>query len=268
MEEIGTPKVLAVIQARMGSSRLPGKMLLPIIDNKGALELMLERVSRAGKLDKIVVATTKSSDDDPLADRCRHLGYECFRGSEDDVLDRYYQTILAFAPVETIVRLTSDCPLHDPMVIDKVVSCFLDSDADYVSNANPPTYPDGLDTEMFSVAALERTWHEAKLQSEREHVTSYIYNHPNLFRIVNVENEKDLSNKRWVLDEKEDYEFIRCIFENLYKKNPLFGMREILELLVENPEFEQINKHISRNEGYQMSLEKDKVLDPGFKGEC
>jgi len=261
MAKLRTRQVLAIIQARMGSTRLPGKMLLPIVDNKGALELMLERVRRARQLQKIVVATTISPSDNRLVDLCKRLGCECFRGNEVDVLDRYYRAALAFGPPEVIVRLTGDCPLHDPVIIDKLVSRFLDSEVDYVSNGDPPTFPDGLDTEVFSFSVLEKVWKEARLKSEREHVTSYIRKHADTFKAINVECEKDLSDRRWTLDEKEDYEFIKHIYKNLYKKTPAFGMEEVLEFLARHPELEAINKHISRNEGYQESLKEDKILD-------
>lgn len=261
MAKLKANRVSAIIQARIGSTRLPGKMLLPIVDNKGALELMLERVRRAKQLQNVVVATTTLPEDDRLADLCKRIGCEFFRGDENDVLDRYYKTALAFGSPEVIVRLTGDCPLHDPVIIDKVISSFLDSDADYVSNVTPPTFPDGLDTEVFSFSVLEKAWKEARLKSEREHVTPYIKKHTDIFKVMNVECEKDLSRHRWTLDEKEDYEFISRIYKNFYKKTPAFGMEEILEFLTDHPEIEKINKRISRDEGYQKSLKEDKILD-------
>jgi spore coat polysaccharide biosynthesis protein SpsF len=261
MGEVKTGKILAIIQARMGSTRLPGKMLLPIVDNKGALELMLERVRRSKQLQKIVVATTSSPSDDRLVDLCKRLGCEYFRGDENDVLERYYQAALAFGPTEAIVRLTGDCPLHDADVIDLVVGEYLKGGYDYVSNTQKYTFPDGLDVEVFSFLVLERVRQEARLKSEREHVTSYIWKHPDMFKIVNVEYEKNLFGKRWTLDEKEDYEFIKHIYKNLYKKKPAFGMKEVLEFLAKHPELEEINKHISRNQGYMKSLKEDKILN-------
>jgi spore coat polysaccharide biosynthesis protein SpsF (cytidylyltransferase family) len=263
MAKLKARQVSAIIQARMGSTRLPGKMLLPIVDNKGALELMLERVRLARQLQKIVVATTTSPSDDRLVDLCKRLGYEYFRGDENDVLERYYQAALAFGPAEVIVRLTGDCPLHDPDVIDLVVGEYLKGNCDYVSNTQKYTFPDGLDVEVFSFSVLERARREANLKSEREHVTPYIRKHADVFKTATVECEKDLSGHRWTLDEKEDYEFIKHIYKNLYKKNPAFGMEDILELLARHPELEAINKHISRNEGYQKSLKEDKILDSG-----
>ncbi len=261
-------RVLAIVQARMGSMRLPGKMLMPIVDDKVALELMLERVSRAKTLDRIVVATTTSSIDDRIVYLCERLGYEHFRGSEDDVLDRYYRTVLAFGPAQAIVRLTGDCPLHDPAVIDEVVNCFLDSEYEYVSNINPPTYPNGLDVEVLSFSVLERVWREAKLEFEREHVTVYVRNHLDIFKVSNVQYKRDLSDKRWTLDYREDYEFIKHTYKELYKKNPLFGTEEILDLLAKHPELEEINRHIHRNDGYQKSVDEDKILDLYNEKKC
>jgi spore coat polysaccharide biosynthesis protein SpsF (cytidylyltransferase family) len=261
MGEIKISKVLAIVQARMDSTRLPGKMLLPIVDNKGALELMLERVRRAKMLERTIVATTTSPSDEPLVELCKRLDCEYFRGDESDVLDRYYRAALAFGHSEVIVRLTGDCPLHDPVVIDNLVRRFLDSDVDYVSNVAPPTFPDGLDTEVFSFSVLEKAWKEARLKSEREHVTSYIRKHSDRFKTMNIECEKDLSGRRWTLDEKEDYEFIKRIYGELYRRKPAFGMEEVLEFLAEHPELERINEHISRDEGYRRSLEEEEILD-------
>jgi spore coat polysaccharide biosynthesis protein SpsF (cytidylyltransferase family) len=261
MAKLKAKQVLAIIQARIGSTRLPGKMLLPIVNNKVALELMLERIRRSRLLQKIVVATTALPSDDSLADLCKRLGCEYFRGDEADVLDRYYRAALAFGSPEVIVRLTGDCPLHDPEIIDKLVKRFLDSEADYVSNADPPTFPDGLDTEVFSFSVLEKVWKEARLKSEREHVTPYIRKHTDIFKIINVECERDLSDCRWTLDEEEDYEFVKSVYENLYKRKPAFGMKDILEFLAEHPEITAINKHISRNEGYKKSLREDRIFN-------
>jgi spore coat polysaccharide biosynthesis protein SpsF len=268
MGEISTDKVLAIIQTRIGSTRLPGKALLPIVDGKGALELMLERVRGAETLQKIVVATTTSSGDARIVDLCERLGYEYFRGSEDDVLDRYYQTALAFGPTQVITRLTGDCPLHDPDVIDLVVGEYLKGDYDYVSNTQRYTFPDGLDVEVFSFAVLEKAWRQAKLKSEREHVTPYIVKRTDLFTMLNVACKKNLFGKRWTLDNSEDYEFIKHIYKELYKKNPLFGMEEILDLLAKHPKLEEINRHIYRNEGYQKSVEEDKILDLDNEKKC
>ncbi len=260
--------VLAIIQARMGSTRLPGKMLMPIVNGKGALELMLERVSKAGSLDKVIVATTTAENDDKFVELCDNLGFEVFRGSRDDVLDRYYQAADFFGKPDVIVRLTGDCPLHEPAVIDKVVRFFLDSDFDYVCNTDPPTYPDGLDCEVFSFAALEKAWLNAALESEREHVTPYIRKNPAIFKKGNVKNEKDLSSKRWTLDNEEDLQFIKEVFGHLYGRGKLFSMQQVLQYLHENPAIEQLNSHIGRNEGYAKSLQQDEIIKSVHEGEC
>ncbi|MFA6292778.1 MAG: glycosyltransferase family protein [Victivallales bacterium] len=254
-------QVLAIIQARMGSSRLPGKMALPIIHGKGALEVMVERVRRSKRIDKLIVATTVHPSDEKLVEICGKINASCFRGSEEDVLDRFYQAYAsAGKSFGAIVRLTGDCPLHDPAVIDKVIAEFLNSDSDYVSNVDPPTYPDGLDTEVFSSASLEKAWKEAKMKSEREHVTIFIRNSAALFRKSNVRNGTDLSSCRWTLDEESDYRMIKSVYENLYDVKKDFGMDDILEFLHEHPEIERLNMKIARNEGLLKSLKDDKKV--------
>lgn len=252
-------EVLAIIQARMGSTRLPSKALIPIVNGKGALELMLERVSKADSIDRIIVATTIAKGDDKLVELCKNLGFEVFRGSKDDVLDRYYQAANSFGKPDVIVRLTGDCPFHDPVVIDKVVRFFLDSDFDYVCNIDPPTYPDGLDCEVFSFVALENAWLNAALKSEREHVTPYIRKNPAIFKKGNVKNKEDFSGKRWTLDNEEDLQFLKEVYGYLYDRGKLFSMQEVLQYLQENPAVEQLNSHIARNEGYAKSLQQDEI---------
>lgn len=250
----------AILQARMGSTRLPGKMLLPIFDNKGALELMLERVAAAKSIDRVVVATTTLAEDDPLVALCEKLGIASFRGDSVNVLDRYYQCARTLARDDVLVRLTGDCPLHDPVVIDRVVAFFHGGQYDYAANTHPPTYPDGLDAEVFSFRALERAWHEATLLSEREHVTYYLYTHPEFFRLGNLALEEDLSAHRWTLDEPADLEFIRQVYAALYPSRKNFGMQDVLALLKERPELLDINQDIVRNAGLAKSLEQDRKL--------
>jgi len=250
--------VLAIIQARMGSRRLPGKMALPIIHGKGALELMVERVRKSKMIDKLMVATTIDRSDDKLVEICSKISIGFFRGSEDDVLDRFYQAYKSSKETfDAIVRLTGDCPLHDPTVIDKVVREFLNSKSDYVSNVDPPTYPDGLDTEVFSSDALERAWREAKMKSEREHVTLYIRN-SGLFKKSNVTNETDLSSSRWTLDENSDYSMIKGVYSGLYDNKNNFNMQDVLNFLSAHPEIKGLNSRIKRNEGLQKSLRDEK----------
>ena len=250
-------KVTAIIQARMGSSRLPGKMLMPIVHGKGALELMLERVSNAKKIHQIIIATTSHPQDDGLAALGEKLGYKTFRGDEADVLDRFYQAARKFDATDVIVRLTGDCPLHDPRIIDKVIQAFLEKPGSlYASNINPPTYPDGMDAEVLNFEALETAWKEAKKKSDREHVTLFIRNNPERFGLINVANDRDESAIRITLDEKEDFKLIGAVFEHFYGKNS-FGLEEIVEFIKTHRNLKGLNAHIARDEGLKKSLMKD-----------
>ncbi len=250
---------IAIIQARVGSTRLPGKILKKI-EGKTVLEHVVNRVKAAKNINDIVVATTVKKEDLQIVKLCAKLGISVFCGSEDDVLDRYYQAARLFK-ADHIVRITSDCPLIDPQVIDKVIELYLKEKADYATNTVPETFPDGLDTEVFSFKTLKISWKNAKLFSEREHVTPYIRNNPKIFRIVNFKCETNLADKRWTIDEPEDFEFIKIIYENLYPKDSLFGMDKILHFLKKHPEVERINKNIIRNEGYLKSLKEDRILN-------
>lgn len=249
--------VCAIIQARMGSTRLPGKMALPLFEDRGALELMIERVGRSRNLNKVIVATTDLPGDDEIVSICEKTDTVFFRGSEEDVLDRYYQAALAHDNPEIIVRLTGDCPLHDPNVIDLVIEKFINSDVDFVCNNNPSTYPDGLDVEVFSFNVLEKAWNEAVRLSEREHVRMYMCNHPELFKTHNVTHSENLSHLRWTLDEQRDFKFIKKIYEALYPNNKYFTMDDILNLLENNRELVNINKDIIRDEGLIKTLQKE-----------
>jgi len=250
-------KNLCLIQARMASTRLPGKVLMDL-KGKTVLERLIERVRRAKKIDKIVVATTIDKKDDAIAAVCEKIGVDYFRGSETDVLDRYYQAAKKFG-CQNIIRITGDCPLIDPTVVDQVIEFYEQENLDYAANTNPPTYPDGLDTEIFSMAALEKAWREAKLPSNREHVTVYIWQHPELFKQKFLKNAVDLSAKRWTLDNPEDYEFIKKVYDALYPAKPDFTMNDILEFLKANPEIETINQGIARNEGLAKSFKEDEL---------
>ena len=249
-------KILGIIQARMGSNRLPGKMLMPIIDGKGALELMLERVSHSRGIDKLMVATTIDPSDDAIVNLCDNFGVECFRGSVDDVLDRFYAAVSSQDnKYDGIVRLTGDCPLHCPKIIDRVIQEFVKGEVDYMSNVNPPTFPDGLDVEVFTCRALHKTWEDGRLPHEREHVTQYICNHPEVFSIRNVSNSEDLSSYRWTLDEEADLTFTKNVYQHLYRgKEQSFGMEDILDLLEKQPGIRNINCGIKRNEGLKASI--------------
>jgi spore coat polysaccharide biosynthesis protein SpsF len=252
---IRMPNVIVIIQARTGSTRLPGKVLLRVC-GKTLLQHQLERVKRAATPDGIVVATTNAERDTPIAAIAKACGAAVYRGSEQDVLDRFYRAAQA-ARADVIVRITADCPCMDPEIIDAVVRFFLKAENDYVSNVRPPTFPDGMDVEVFTHAALEQSWREARLPSEREHVTAYIATHPECFRIGNYFYDTDLSEYRLTVDEPADWELIRRIFESLIPVKPHFALQDIIELLTRNPEFITLNKHIAPNEGYQKSLLKD-----------
>jgi glutamate-1-semialdehyde aminotransferase/spore coat polysaccharide biosynthesis protein SpsF (cytidylyltransferase family) len=242
---------LALIQARMGSSRFPGKVLEDLC-GRPMLWHVVNRVGRARKLDKVVIATTDGEVDDPIARFCDKEGVGCFRGSEQDVLDRFYRAAKANA-ADVVVRITADCPLIDPAVIDKVVARFECGDCDYASNALRYTYPDGLDTEVFSFAALEQAWREARKPSEREHVTPYL--RADGFRTVNVESEIPVSPTqfRWTVDHPQDLQFVREVYE-AFSANGDFGFQEVFDLLKERPDLATIQAETITNEGYYKSL--------------
>ncbi len=250
--------VLAIIQARMGSTRLPGKVLIDL-EGKPVIERVVDRVLMAKKVDKVVVATSIDQNNLPLVELCAKKKIQVFVGSEDDVLDRFYQAAKLFNP-DHVVRITADCPLMDPAVIDLVIDEHLNNGHDYTSNTFSETYPDGEDVEVFKYSALEKAWSNATLTSEREHVTPYIRKHNDIFTHGSVSYTQNLSQKRWTLDNQEDLEFISKVYKALYKSNPLFGIDMILDYLKEHPELEMINNHIMRNEGYAKSLVNDKQL--------
>jgi len=250
-------KTVAIIQARMSSSRLPGKIMTDIA-GKPMLQHVINRVQKARMLDLVLVATSENEEDDVVARFCHETGISCFRGSLDDVLDRYYQAA-KYVKASVIVRITADCPLLDPHVIDKVVMIFSKGNFDYVSNIIECTYPDGLDTEVFSLRALEYAWQKAKLKSEREHVTPYIRKHPEIFRMANVSHTENVSSMRWTVDEPQDLDFIRIVFKHI--GNSDFCMEEVLNLLKQHPEICIKNANIKRNEGYLKSLREDSMVE-------
>jgi len=239
---MANPKnVIAIIQARMGSSRLPGKVLLGI-GGKSMLARVVRRAVRAKTLDAIVVATTTDPRDEEIVTECFRLGVSCFRGSEEDVLDRYQSASIAY-PAKGIVRITSDCPLIDPDVIDQVVSTWQDSSFDYVSNG--PTWPRGLNVEVFSRTALAQAWEQAHLPWQRSHVTPYLYQNPNLFRIGNVAAPEDYGHLRWTVDTPEDLTLVRSLYEHLGNRDD-FGWQEALTVVEQNPNLLEINRGISQ----------------------
>jgi glutamate-1-semialdehyde aminotransferase/spore coat polysaccharide biosynthesis protein SpsF (cytidylyltransferase family)/predicted dehydrogenase len=246
--------VVAIIQARMGSSRLPGKSLAEI-EGRPMLWHVIQRVKRASLVDRVVVATSTAPANDVIEEVCRENDVPCYRGSENDVLDRFYHAARAEKAAQ-VVRITADCPLIDPEVIDRVVRRFQRGDLDYASNAMVRTYPDGLDTEICSFFALERAWHEATKASEREHVTPYLRSEK--FRTANVENDSAsyFQHHRWTVDEVADLEFIRAVYE-AFRGKESFLMKDVVELIEKNPGLEKMNSDIVSNVGYYKSLFED-----------
>lgn len=255
-------RCVAVVQARLGSTRLPGKALVDIA-GRPMLAHVIERARAIPGIDGVVIATTANPADDPLVDFARRAGLPSVRGSELDVLDRFHVAVTAH-PADVIVRVTPDCPLLDPGVSGLVLAEYLRGAGrvHYASNVHPPTYPDGLDTEIISRDALERAWREARLPSDREHVTPYIWRHPDLFRLVNVATEPNHAHLRWTVDEPADLEFVRAVYARLGRA--FFGMDDVLALVRMDPDLAAINAGLTRNEGYLKSIRADdRVTAPG-----
>jgi spore coat polysaccharide biosynthesis protein SpsF len=234
-------RVVAIIQARMGSTRLPGKVLK---DLAGAtvLERVVSRVRRCRLVSDVVVATSAEPADDVILNECQRLGTEAFRGSEQDVLDRYYRAAQQ-AGAEVVVRITSDCPLIDPEVSDETIQKFLVERPDYASNALERTYPRGLDTEVMTFAALECAWTEARQAYQREHVTPFLYQHPERFKLLSVKGDHDYSQYRWTLDTPEDLEFLRAVYARSIDHQDL-SWRDVLNIVQREPELAEMNRHI------------------------
>ena len=246
--------VVALIQARMTSRRLPNKVLLPI-EGKTVLEHIYERLKYCKNLNEIVVATSISSSDQLIVNLCKKNKIKYFRGNLEDVLDRYYKASIEYK-ADAVVRITGDCPMIDPTIVDDVIKNYLKKDYDLFSLKG--SFPDGLDCQVFSHSALERSWKEAILLSDREHVGTYIEKtSPVSFKIGGIEKFKNLSHFRWTLDEPRDYIFVKEVFRRLYKKKKIFLYDEILQLLEKEPALMQINKGIVRNQGYINSLKRD-----------
>lgn len=248
-------KIVAVVQARLGSTRLPNKILRKL-NGITLLEFLIQRLKRSKSISKIVIATTDKKTDDVLAGYAKKLGVGCFRGSEEDVLDRTYNAARQHG-ADVIVRITSDCPLNDPALIDSMVDEFLHADLDYLCNRKPPTYPDGFDIEVFSFKSLEKAWEEAKFRFEREHVTPYISEHEDIFRVKSISYPKDYSHLRLTVDYEEDFELVKQVYEALYGKNPMFTLEDILDFLNKNPALLKINAHYVRDEKYQRGKREE-----------
>lgn len=248
--------ILGVLQARLSSTRLPGKVLLPLL-GRPMLFRQWERLQRCKKVDRWVLATSTDSSDDSLEAFCREHHLDCFRGDMQDVLDRFYQAALPLKP-DHVLRVTGDCPLIDPEVVDQVAAFYLAGRYDYASNTNPPTFPDGLDVEIFRFESLQQARSEAKLASQREHVTPFLHQNPQRFKLGNFKNARDLSGLRWTVDTREDFIFIQQVYERLYAANPEFSTQDVLSLLETVPALKQVNAMHHRNEGYEKSLREDR----------
>jgi spore coat polysaccharide biosynthesis protein SpsF len=238
----GTLKLVAIIQARMGSTRLPGKVLRDIC-GKPMLRHVVERTRAVRLVDEIVVATSVEPGDDAVASFCHEHGYACFRGSEMDVLDRYCHAARE-CNADAIVRITSDCPLIDPEVSSRTVRAFLEQQPDYASNSLVRTYPRGLDTEVIASDALERARRAASLPYQRVHVTPYIYQNPREFRILSVTAETDYSGYRWTVDTPEDLDFVRTVYSMM--EADFVSWSDVLALLERNPEITEINRSVAQ----------------------
>ena len=245
--------IVAIVQARMSSTRLPGKVLLPLA-GLPVLEHVVTRIAHCRNINKIVVATSLEPCDDLINAWCLANSVPCYRGSLDDVLDRYYNAAVLHC-ADAVVRITADCPVIDPTVVDNVVQGFLDGGYEFFGLAGE--FPDGLDCTVFTFAAIERAWKEASLPSEREHVGPYIEKNPHLFKSGCLKPFEGLSHHRWTLDEQEDYEFLQKLFASLYSDEKIFCFNDIMDLLTQSPELMEINKGIIRNEGYINSLLSD-----------
>jgi spore coat polysaccharide biosynthesis protein SpsF len=232
---------VTIVQARMGSTRLPGKVMLDLC-GKTVLARVVERVKRSRLAGEVVIAATLHPADDVLVDEARLLGVKIFRGNEADVLDRYYHTAKRFA-ADAVVRICSDCPLIDPGIVDCTIQAFLDTNVDYASNALGRTYPRGLDTEVMTSRTLSRCWREAAVFYQRSHVTPYIYENPGEFRIARVCHQEEYGDLRWTLDTPEDLAFLRAVYDRMANQDE-FGWHDVLRLLEREPELLELNQHV------------------------
>jgi len=243
-------KVVVIIQARMGSTRLPEKVMKKIV-GKTVLEHVVERVRQSKEIDDLVIATTNKEEDDTIVREAERLGVNYFRGSEEDVLSRYYYAAQENS-ADIVVRITSDCPLIDPLVLDHMLLKFFGlyekMEADYMSNTLKRTFPRGLDAEIIPFKVLERTFNEAKKQYEREHVTPYIYQNSDKFKLVNFENIENYSDYRITLDTEEDLMVITKIYENLHHGGKIVCLDEIINFMEKHPDIKEINESVRQKE--------------------
>ncbi len=252
----GRPVVGVIIQARMSSTRLPKKVMMDICQ-RPLLWHVINRLKPASLVDEIIVATSDRPEDDIIEEKCLEWGIKCFRGSRDDVLDRYYRAALEYG-IETVVRVCSDCPLIDPEVIDRAIKKYMEGSFDHVSIDKE--FPHGLDCEVFSFDTLTRAWNEAALASEREHVTPYIWKNDSVFRLGKIACDIDCSHMRWTVDNRKDFDFVLAVYEAMGCSDRVFTMKEVVELLERRPDIFEINSGGIRGEGYIKSLKEDKFV--------
>jgi spore coat polysaccharide biosynthesis protein SpsF len=234
-------KVVGIVQARMGSTRLPGKVLKDL-GGETMLARVVGRLRYANRISEVLVATTDRPGDDAIVDECRRLSVAVSRGDQDDVLDRYFKAAES-ASADVVVRITSDCPLIDPEITDKTIAQFLDELPDYASNTIVRTYPRGLDTEVMSFSALKRAWQQAQEPYQREHVTPYLLEHPSEFRLVSVVDDRDYSGYRWTVDTAEDLLLVKTVYDRL-KSEGMFSWRDVLDLVEREPELAELNRGV------------------------
>lgn len=258
--------IATVIQSRMGSTRLPGKVMMPLA-GKPLLYRMYERVALSELSGKIVVAATKEETDLPIIQLCEENNINYYLGHSTDLLDRHYQAAKIFN-ADVVVKIPSDCPLIDPNIIDKVIKYYIDNkhNFDFVSNLHPPSYPDGNDVEVMTMKALEDAIQNAGIPLEREHTTPYFWENPDNFRIGNVTWETGLNfsmTHRFTIDYKKDYDFIKTVYDELYSENKIFTLDDILDLLNSKPEIKKINEKYAGVNWYRNHLNELKTIDPG-----
>jgi|TARA_B110000438_G_scaffold300360_1_gene352577 spore coat polysaccharide biosynthesis protein SpsF (cytidylyltransferase family) len=250
-------KITCIIQARTGSKRFPNKVLEEI-ENLPMICHIINRIKKAKKVNQIILATSNTKSDKILLDIAKKFEIIAFAGSENDVLDRFFNSAKLYA-ANPIIRITGDCPLVDPVLLDNMIDFFQKSDYDYVSNTIDRTFPDGLDIEIFSFETLKKSHDESKWSSEREHVTPYILKNKNKFKMYNYRNTQNLSNLRWSVDEKNDLLMIKQIFQEM-RPNQYFSTEDVLKILSEKPNISKINSNIEINEGYKKSLQNDRMI--------
>ena len=235
------------IQARMGSHRLPGKIMRSCINNKSILELIIERLNNIKNVHQIYVLTSNEKEDLKIVEECNKLGVNVFCGDEKNVLKRFYDLAKTLEKINVIVRICADSPLHDPDIIDQGIQYFKKNKFDYVSNCCPRTLPYGTAVEVFYKSVLKKVYQNVVEENEKEHVTPYIRNNPDLFKIGNFTNDIDLSHHRWTLDYEDDYKMICTIYKELYPENPNFKMMDVVKLLEERPDIYEITAHLPRD---------------------